>query len=97
MYVCTYVRRNPPPTPLSSHRQIFDADGSDTPIPPPPTPKWESFYMENPGDSQGELLVSLQLIHMASPDIVLPPPPSLVPTTRSVRRKRVSIIDTEGG
>lgn len=30
-------------------------------IPPPPTPVWMPFFLEKPGDSSGELLVSYQV------------------------------------
>lgn len=30
-------------------------------IPPPPTPTWMPFFLEKPGDSSGELLVSYQV------------------------------------
>lgn len=30
-------------------------------IPPPPRPTWREFFLEKPGDSSGELLVSYQV------------------------------------
>ncbi|CAN0235141.1 unnamed protein product, partial [Laminaria digitata] len=60
---------------------IIDADRRTESLPPPPPPKWHPFYMETPGDGQGELLASLQLIHTKSADMVLPPPTSIVPKT----------------
>lgn len=57
---------------------IFDADDyagslfldlADVPItmdqdniPPPRDPSWKAFFLEEPGDSSGELLVSCQVI-----------------------------------
>jgi len=43
--------------------------------------------METPGDGQGELLVSVQLIHTTNPD--LPKPQSIIPKTRTVRHGMV--------
>ncbi|CAM9243290.1 unnamed protein product, partial [Sphacelaria rigidula] len=43
-------------------------------------PKWVPFFLEESGDGQGELLVSLQIIHTKSAD--LPEPPKIVPETR---------------
>lgn len=30
-------------------------------VPPPPRPEWKSFFLEKPGDSSGELLLSYQV------------------------------------
>ena len=63
--------------------QIIQADRRTTSLPPHPKPMWEPFYMEQPGDGQGELLVSVQLINTKSSD--LPEPEDITPKTRAVR------------
>ncbi|CAM9701229.1 unnamed protein product, partial [Scytosiphon promiscuus] len=52
-------------------------------IPTPPLPTWKSFFLEKPGDSSGELLVSYQLIKTTRPGLTLAPPPDLTPKLRS--------------
>ncbi|CAN0415843.1 unnamed protein product, partial [Ascophyllum nodosum] len=62
--------------------EIIQADGRTTSsLPPPPKPMWEPFYMEQPGDSQGELLVSVQLINTKSFD--LPKPEDITHKTKA--------------
>lgn len=46
-----------------------------------PDPHYIPIFIEKPGDGQGEVLMSVQLLQKG-PDVVLPPPPSLVPDTR---------------
>eukprot|EP00752_Nemacystus_decipiens_P012043 g10677.t1 len=60
--------------------EIIQADRRTETLPAPPTPTWESFFMESPGDGYGELLVSTQLIHTKSAD--MPEPQSIIPETR---------------
>ncbi|CAM9992524.1 unnamed protein product [Ectocarpus sp. 6 AP-2014] len=48
-------------------------------IPYPPLPTWMPFFLEKPGDSSGELLVSYQLIKTTRPGLSLAPPPDLTP------------------
>ncbi|CAN0344913.1 unnamed protein product, partial [Discosporangium mesarthrocarpum] len=45
----------------------------------PPKPSWQSFFVAEPGDGQGELLVGVQIIRKPNKEARLPPPPSIVP------------------
>lgn len=83
---------NTPPNVLSwrtGFLQLVEADWTTTELPPAPRPSWEKFFFETPGDGQGELLVSLQLIHVKGGDLgdfrELPQPASIIPKTRPVR------------
>jgi hypothetical protein len=49
---------------------------------PLPDPTYHSFFIEQPGDGQGELLVSFQLIPKLRPDQIFGPPPSIRPSLR---------------
>jgi hypothetical protein len=49
---------------------------------PLPDPVWKNFFFEAPGDGQGKLLVSVQLIPKPSPDYEPPRPPFLTPEKR---------------
>eukprot|EP00752_Nemacystus_decipiens_P012046 g10680.t1 len=51
-------------------------------IPHPGLPTWTPFFLEKPGDSSGELLVSYQLIKTTRPGLSLAPPPDLTPKLR---------------
>ena len=50
--------------------------------PPFPDPKWYSLMRETPGDCEGQVLASFELIAKSTPDQLLAPPASLVPKTR---------------
>lgn len=49
---------------------------------PLPDPEWMECFQEVPGDSQGRLLVSFQLIKKSSPDQKFDPPPSIKPALK---------------
>lgn len=49
---------------------------------PLPDPSWKEFFIEVPGDGQGSLLVSTQLVPKKTPDQQLPPCPDISPTLR---------------
>ena len=49
-----------------------------------PLPQWHSIIKQESGDSEGEILASVQLIRKKYPDEVLPSPQSIVPKTRKV-------------
>jgi hypothetical protein len=47
-----------------------------------PLPKWQQFFYELPGDSQGEILVSVQLIPLFGQTLPTNNLPSIIPETR---------------
>ena len=57
----------------------FELDNIDDDF---PDPHYVPLFVDVPGDGQGEVLLSVQLVQKL-PDTVLPPPPSLIPETRS--------------
>lgn len=63
-------------------RDAFVTTDPNTPASEFPDPKWYSLYTESPGDGEGELLLSAQLIPKDTPDDVLPPVPPIIPTLR---------------
>lgn len=83
---------------MNPSTQIIKANRRTTAeeVPQPPTPKWVPFFLEVPGDGQGDLLISLQLIHTGSPLPDLPAPPSIVPKTRVVGARAREIFSSTG-
>lgn len=49
-----------------------------------PLPQWYPIFFEKEGDSEGELLLSFDLIQKDSPSAVVEPPPSIHPPTEDV-------------
>ncbi|CAM9913483.1 unnamed protein product [Discosporangium mesarthrocarpum] len=49
---------------------------------PPPRPMWQSLFLEEPGDSIGELLLSFQLIKTRAPGVSLIAAPDISPPLR---------------
>ena len=47
-----------------------------------PDPTWIDLFHEVPGDGEGALLVSVQVIRKSSPSEIFPPPASIVPATK---------------
>lgn len=50
---------------------------------PLPDPIWNDFYIEEPGDGAGKLLMSCQLIPKSTPDYIPPVAPSLEPAKKT--------------
>ncbi|KAF0685797.1 Aste57867_22405 [Aphanomyces stellatus] len=50
---------------------------------PDPSPKWHHLVQQEEGDTEGEILASVAVVKLDRPDAVVPPPPSIVPKTRT--------------
>lgn len=61
-------------------QDAFILDSLDDPF---PDPEYHEIFVEVPGDSQGEILCSFQLIPKVTPDMIIPDPIDIKPTLRT--------------
>jgi hypothetical protein len=63
-----------------SLQEAFMQDDLSSPL---PDPIWKDFYLEEPGDGMGHLLMSVQLIAKSTPDYIPPVGPRLEPDKKT--------------